>query len=169
MHNSTNLERPTGPEGVALRPTTGSAPVIRLRRESAGNDATHADPVTARQEIDAWARHAVAANGFGDGAVSDKHPSALPTSYEIYQAACTHRAFLLGEIIAAAIQALGAIVRRAYAQYRQRRAGRKTYQALSQLDDRALRDLGFARDELMSVAAETAGQVERTRVRALRS
>ncbi len=71
-----------------------------------------------------------------------------------------------GEIIVAAIQAAGAIVRRALARYRQYRQERDTYDALRQLDDRTLRDLGLHRSEISSVAAEFMGEAEYTRVRA---
>jgi uncharacterized protein YjiS (DUF1127 family) len=170
MNHSSNLEHLAIREALAPRRAIGGVtPVIRLRRELAGNDAVHADPVTAEQEIDTWARRAVAANGFGDGAVSTSDASHSAASYELIEEARSHRAVVLGEMIAAAILALGSIVRRALAHYRRRREGIATYEALSQLDDRALRDLGFTRDELTSVAAETAGQIERTRISALRS
>jgi hypothetical protein len=40
------------------------------------------------------------------------------------------------------------------------------YDALQQLDDHTLRDLGFDRNEIRSVAAEVTGEAEYTRVRA---
>jgi uncharacterized protein YjiS (DUF1127 family) len=70
-------------------------------------------------------------------------------------------------IIMAAIRAVGAIARRAHARHRQRQQARAVYDALRQLDDRTLRDLGFDRSEITSVAAEVTGEAERTRVRAL--
>jgi uncharacterized protein YjiS (DUF1127 family) len=81
-------------------------------------------------------------------------------------AARAHRSFTLGEIIVAAIQAAGAIARRAHARHRQRRQAMATCDALRRLDDRTLRDLGFDRSEIVSVAAEFDGDAERTRVRA---
>jgi uncharacterized protein YjiS (DUF1127 family) len=106
--------------------------------------------------------------GFGDGAIIDA-PSAPPTSYELYHDARAHRSFTLGEIIIALMQALAAFARQSLARHRQRRRARSTYDALRQLDDRTLRDLGFDRSEIRSVAAEIAREVERTRVRTLRS
>lgn len=77
----------------------------------------------------------------------------------------------VGEIIVEVIRAVGAIVgavaSRALARYRQRQRARATYDALRELDDRALRDLGLDRSELRSVAAEVTGEAERTRVRAI--
>lgn len=58
-----------------------------------------------------------------------------------------------------------ATARRALVRARQRRQARAIYNALQQLDDRTLHDLGFYRDEIASVAAETTGQAEHTRIR----
>jgi uncharacterized protein YjiS (DUF1127 family) len=169
MYKTTNLDSLAILEEAAPRNAIRStAPVVRLRREPAGNDA-HADPEIFNDDIQAWARHADAANGFGDVASIDAAFSAWPSSYALYEEARSHRAVLLGDLIAAGMLAVGAIVRRTYARYQQRREARATYEALRELDDRMLRDLGFARDELISVAAEVTGEVERTRVRALLS
>ena len=89
------------------------------------------------------------------------------TSDEMHRAARTWRAALLADFAAAAIQAAVAIARRAYARYRQRTLASATYDALSGLDDRALRDLGFDRSELSSVAAEATGAVHGDGVRKL--
>jgi uncharacterized protein YjiS (DUF1127 family) len=91
----------------------------------------------------------------------------LPTNYQLHQAACAHRSFTLGEIIVAMIQAAGAIARRAHVRRRQRREARAIYDALRQLDDRTLRDIGFDRSEIRSVAAQMTGEAEPTHVRAL--
>jgi len=71
----------------------------------------------------------------------------------------------IGEIIVAAIQVARAIARRTSARHRQRQRARETYEVLRRLDDRTLRDLGFERSEIASVAAEIAGRAERARVR----
>ena len=62
-------------------------------------------------------------------------------------------------------RAIGVAARRSLASYRKMRKAKAAYDALAQLDDRMLRDLGFHRDELASVAAEFSGQAQRTRVR----
>ncbi len=174
MRKSTDLDSASARENVAPRAviTSSDNPIVILRRGSAGNDATYEGPKIS--DADAWARHALAANGFGegagfgDGAIIDA-PSAPPTSYELYHAARAHCSFTLGEIIVALMQALAAFARQSLARHRQRRRARSTYDALRQLDDRTLRDLGFDRSEIRSVAAEIAREVERTRVRTLRS
>lgn len=68
-----------------------------------------------------------------------------------------------GEIIFAVTEAAGAIARRAYARYRQRRQVQDIFNMLHQLDDHSLRDIGLHRSEIRSVAAEIAGEAERTR------
>ena len=75
--------------------------------------------------------------------------------------------FTVGEIVAAAIDAVRAFVIEAQARRLRYRRARDVYDALRELDDRALRDLGFDRSELTSVAAEVAGEAECTRVRSL--
>lgn len=75
--------------------------------------------------------------------------------------------FTFGEIVAAAIDAVRAFAQRAQARRLRHRQARDVYDALRELDDRALRDLGFDRSELTSVAAEVAGEAECTRVRSL--
>jgi uncharacterized protein YjiS (DUF1127 family) len=87
--------------------------------------------------------------------------------YRCQRGEYAHPSFTLGEIIVAMIQTAGAIARRAYARHRQRRQVTATCDALRRLDDCTLRDLGFDRSEIASVAAELRGDAERTRVRAI--
>jgi uncharacterized protein YjiS (DUF1127 family) len=84
---------------------------------------------------------------------------------EMFRAARVHRARRVGESIAAAIAAVGAFACRAHQRYQQHRERAAVYNALRELDDGTLRDLGIHRGEIMSVAAEMAGFAERTRVR----
>jgi len=126
MRKSADLDSVSAREDVASRAviTSSDDPIVILRRGSAGNDATYEGPKIS--DADAWARHALAANGFGegagfgDGAIIDA-PSAPPTSYELYRDARAHRSFTLGEIIIATIQAVADFSRRARARHRQRR------------------------------------------------
>ncbi len=88
------------------------------------------------------------------------------TSYQAYRAARAHRDSGVAKLVVATIQAVGALARRVRARYLQRRRARLTYDALRQLDDRMLHDLGFDRSEMTSIAAEIAAEVEYSRVRA---
>jgi uncharacterized protein YjiS (DUF1127 family) len=171
MRTSTNLDRmihleEDAPRGVI---TCRDAAIVVLRRGPAVDDATRGGAAVTKDEIESWARHALATNGFGDVANADVASSARPTSYRLNQDARVHRSHTLGDIIAAAIRTVDAIARRAYARYRQRRQGRATYETLRQLDDRTLRDLGFDRSEIRSVAAQLTGEAEYTHVRALQT
>jgi uncharacterized protein YjiS (DUF1127 family) len=168
MRNSTQLDSLAALEEIAPRRviTSSDIPVI-LSLRSADNDASHEDPAISNDKVEPRAQHSLAGNGFGDVATTNTASSAWPMSYQLLQAARAHRSYILGQAIAAAIQTTVAIARRALARHRQRRQARVAYDALRQLDDRTLRDLGFDRSEIMSVAAEVAGEAECTRVRAL--
>jgi uncharacterized protein YjiS (DUF1127 family) len=69
------------------------------------------------------------------------------------------------QIVEASLQAVGDLARRMVARLKRRRQARTTYRALCALDARTLRDLGFDRSEILSVAAEVAGDADSTRVR----
>jgi uncharacterized protein YjiS (DUF1127 family) len=171
MRTSTNLDtliplEEDTPRGVI---TCRDAAIVILRRGPAVDDAIRGGAVSTKDEVESWAQHALATNGFGDVATADMASSAQPTSYRLHQDARVHSSLTLGDIIVAAIHTVGAIARRAYARYRQRRQARATYDILRRLDDRTLRDLGFDRSEIRSVAAELTGEVEYTHVRALQT
>jgi uncharacterized protein YjiS (DUF1127 family) len=111
-------------------------------------------------------RHEPAAS---NDATSDGTPARrFATSYELQEAARTDRARAVGETLSRVFRALASVAKRVYAAYRRRRAAAATYAALSELDDRVLRDLGFDRSELSSVAREFSGMSDRTREHAVR-
>ena len=60
-----------------------------------------------------------------------------------------------------------AVLQQFFAAWKRRRLARQTLLALHKLDARTLRDLGFDRSELVSVAAEVSGDAEVTRARLL--
>jgi uncharacterized protein YjiS (DUF1127 family) len=132
-----------------------TAPVNRLRALSV-TDRQATPPALG---MEAWPWHLVPPTRSAD-ADAREAVSLAPLSYELHQEAQRRRAAFLGGLIAAGIRAIGGAVRRAHARYRQRRTERATYVALHDLDDRSLRDLGFSRDEIRSVAAEVAGRAE---------
>jgi uncharacterized protein YjiS (DUF1127 family) len=73
----------------------------------------------------------------------------------------------LGVIVLLAMRAAVAFALRARARHRRNRQARAVYDALRQLDDRDLHDLGFDRSEITSIASEVTGLTKGTRVRAL--
>ena len=168
MRDSIDSDRPAALDEIAHRgaSTPGDAPIAAHCGRSVVDDAIRADRTASRDVIEAWTRHAQAANGFGDLTPVGSPASGQPANHEAHDAARTLRSRALGGIVVA-IQKVGVIVRRALARHRQRRQIRAACDALRQLDDRTLRDLGFHRSEILSVVTEVAGAVERTRVRAL--
>lgn len=68
-----------------------------------------------------------------------------------------------------ALQAVADLLRRHRAAWRRQAQARQTHLALRELDERSLRDLGFDRSELGSLAAEIDGQAGPTRVRVLQA
>ena len=109
-----------------------------------------------RSESDALALRVFAGNGFGDAAIGPADLQLLLSSGELYQLARAHRSYQLREIVSAALQAVGDFGRRVIIGWKRRQQARATYTALRELDPRILRDLGFHRSELMSIAAERA-------------
>jgi len=71
---------------------------------SASNDAMHADQASTENDVESWARHAAAANGFGETGAN----FGVPTSFELHKAARAHRARLLGSVILGARRVEGA-------------------------------------------------------------
>ena len=118
-----------------------------------------------RDEIQAQALRTFAGNGFGDAAIGRTEPHVLLDSVELYHLARANRSYQLREIIGATLQAVGAFVRQMVTRWNRQQRARATYLALRGLDSRMLRDLGFHRSELMSVAAEVAGVADYTRAR----
>jgi uncharacterized protein YjiS (DUF1127 family) len=149
--------------------TCSNTPTIILERGSAANDVPCEDRAISEDDDEPWARDAFAPNRLGDLANIDTAPSARPTSYALYHTVRVHRSKLVVELVSAAIQAVGAIARRALARHRQRRQARTVSDALDQLEGRTLRDLGVDRREITSVAVELTGAAESTRVRALQT
>lgn len=75
-----------------------------------------------------------------------------------HTADCTHGvANAFAGFLFAVFRAAGACVRRARERRQQRRQAWATYDALRRLDDRTLRDIGYHRSELASVAAKFTG------------
>ena len=118
MRKLIELDSVAAVEELAGRIVIPGTSIVTSRRGFAGNDADYEDSA---KDAEAWARRAFAANGFGDPAITDTAASAPLTSYGLYHDASAYRAFTLGEIIIAMIQAVAAFARRARARHRQRR------------------------------------------------
>ena len=117
-----------------------------------------------RGACEASALRVFAGNGFGDAPIGRTEPHVLLSS-DLYHLARAHRSYQLREIVKATAQAAGDVVRRMAIRWKHQQRARATYAALRSLDPWILRDLGFHRSELMSVAAEVAGVAESTRAR----
>jgi uncharacterized protein YjiS (DUF1127 family) len=169
MRNSTDSTNLAVIEEVAPRSISPSndAPMIIAGHGFASNDAACEDPTMSADDAERRTSRAHAASAFTDYAATDAASSIRPSSYRLYRAARVNRSFMIGDIIVAAFHSAGAIARRAYAHHRQRRQARDVSDALRQLDDHMLRDLGFDRSEITSVAAEMTREAEYTRMRVL--
>ena len=124
---------------------------------------THSAP--SRDETHAQALRTFVGNGFGDAAIGRTEPHVLLDSVELYHLAREHRSYQLREIVKAMLQAVVDSVRQTVTRWKCQQRARATYLALRRLDARTLRDLGFHRSELMSVAAEVVGHADLTRTR----
>ena len=160
MSQSTEMTSATLLEPARPRVITGNAPTFRQRRPAAGNDPAPAKPAAGASEHGPRVAESPSAAVPAADAVSTE----WPTSYELYLAARTHRAFVLGEIAAAIFDALASAARRLLAGYRQQRKAAAAREALHQLDDRTLHDIGLDRSEIASITAEVMGQAERSRL-----
>ena len=145
-------------EALHANPSGAQLSLSTLRRTPrdapAANDACCVD-VPASTAIDAWARHATGANGFG-GAILQAGASSQAVASDFVRRARTARAEALAEAIAASLASAWSAIERAFDRYCAYRMARETYRALRLLDDRTLRDLGYDRSEIQSVAMEVA-------------
>ena len=145
------------------------APHTLARFTAASNDAAYATDRDRAAELDGWARRAASANGFGDAPADAQVTPQGPDAYRLTIEARTARSASLAAILATLIAAVTSAVHRLHASWSTARSARATYRALRELDARTLHDLGLDRSEMRSVAAEIAGESDRTRVQALRT
>lgn len=163
MRSLTTLERPQP------RTTAGNAPGIVALRAPAGNDpgrdARVPAHVAAAQRAERLAPGWLDRDALGNASIVSTE---WPTSYELYLAAQGQRAFVLGQILASIVEAVGSLARRALERYRQRRQLASAREALRRLDDRTLHDIGIDRSEIVSITAEAMGEAEAQRDRVVR-
>ncbi|HEX6794340.1 MAG TPA: DUF1127 domain-containing protein [Casimicrobiaceae bacterium] len=130
---------------------------------AAGNDARCDAPNRARRSTPlAW----IAVDELDAAAANVDEPfDPWPSTYALHQAARERRAEAIASVIRRAAGAMRGALLRVWKRYRQQRETRRIHDALRGLDDRTLRDLGFHRSEILSVACEASGAAERTRIR----
>ena len=118
-----------------------------------GTASTHAVPTArTRAQIDAWAKHAEASNGFGDAGVVAAESTFEPTPTAPQPGAWRRFRRSVAEFIGR------------WVEYRRMRA---EHAALARLDAATLRDLGIGRSEIGSYVAEFNGSSQVTRRRIL--
>lgn len=135
---------------IARSITIPAQPAGSPARTSANDSDFHS-----RGELEAIALRANQANAFGQAALS-------PAAYEhldsvtLHRAARAHASHVMRQIIASAARRAVGYVRKVWAQIEQSRQTHATIRALSSLDSHTLRDLGFHRSEIPSIAAQIA-------------
>ena len=85
-------------------------------------------------------------------------------SQALYREARERRAQAIAGLVREGVRAAREALVDAWQRHQRSRHTRAIYVALSDLDDRTLRDLGFHRSEIGSVAAEASGEAESTRI-----
>jgi hypothetical protein len=87
------------------------------------------------KEADGWSQQGLAGHRSGEAAIADPASLEWPTKHELYVAARSHWAFVLGELIATMIRAAAASAQELRDRYRQRH-GTAFRDALRRLDGR---------------------------------
>ena len=129
----------------------------------------HADAANAPDLIERRPAQPAATPANDDFEAFESPASGWLSTHELHQAARRHRAAVLRMLVVAATQSVRDIVGGTLARYRRHRDMKAIYDTLQALDDASLRDLGFHRSEILSVAAEAMDEAERTRVRTIQS
>lgn len=124
---------------------------------------------SAAAELDVWARRTFAANGFGDADLAPPSTAPAERATEVRLTAQEHRSASFRQICVAVGETISDSIWRTFARWREYRALRRTYNALADLDERTLKDIGLGAGEAGSIAAELAGRAEHTRMQALRT
>lgn len=166
-HHATRFNRAVAERKANIAANRHELTLLNLAEAPGTHTAAPVRPDAAggKVDIDAWARHAQAANGFGGADVARAPESAAAIRPARLTAAATAAPAASG--LRDALRACHDFVTQLAARMAQHRAARRTITALSSLDSRALRDLGFDSSEIGSVAGEAAGLADATRVRVL--
>jgi uncharacterized protein YjiS (DUF1127 family) len=134
----------------------GSLSTLRRFRGDApaANEASCAEG-PAGTDLKAWATQTFDVNPAVDAAIAPEAASVARPA-ELHRQARAARSRAIGDFVGACAGSLRAALRRARDRYRMYRVARDTRDALHSLDDRTLRDLGYDRSEIESVAIEVA-------------
>jgi uncharacterized protein YjiS (DUF1127 family) len=149
--------------GRIARSSSISRPIVGSPPRSSANDTD----LVARDDGAAVALRTLAASGFGEAALTRSGDQLPSRQLEAWARASRSRA--IGQFIASIVRAIRDGVRRTFARIERHQQARATMLALSALDSHTLRDLGFHRSEIPSIAAEAAGLFEPSHVRAVQS
>ena len=162
MHNTSELngEIALAPAETRRHPSTATPP-----RDIPGRRAERTDRAPLRREIDAYALHAFAANGFGDAIVGRTEQHLHLSGGRRDQDAHAQAPSRFLQRIETTLLTVIAGARQMHATWKRRRQANAAYFALRELDTRTLRDLGFDRSEVSSIAAEISGNAYSTRTR----
>jgi hypothetical protein len=136
----------------------------------ASNDARYATsgaPVLDRSALDAWARRAQAASGFGEAVAAESYEARRRAAFDLNLEARAARSATPIEVLAALVAAGASAWKRMAADWRRARDVHATERALRGIDRRTLRDIGLDSGESGSIAAELGGMTDRTRAHAL--
>ncbi|MGE5714749.1 MAG: DUF1127 domain-containing protein [Betaproteobacteria bacterium] len=145
------------------------APQMLARFTAASNDVAYATDRDCAADLDGWARRAAAANGFGEARADAQVTQVSHDVHRLAIEARGARSASLAAVLATLMATASAAAQRLRASWARARSARATYRALRELDARTLHDLGLDRSEMRSVAAEIAGESDRTRAQALRT
>lgn len=152
--------RERGIRRLSMQLLAFNAPMVRIARKLGMTFAGDSVQLCARLDLSARRRRPAArAAEPGGGA-----PALAAHAWGFYRAARAHRADALAQLAAALTEGASEWARRAWGRWLQRRRARSIRDALAELDDHTLRDLGLHRSEIGSLAAEVAGETARERM-----
>jgi len=147
--------RQSGPRPDAGTRAGAGTTTLRLAPAAPLHDAT-----------EAHALRALAADGFGEAVFAPAGGYGHPTSASLHAQGRSWRSRAVGDVLARIWRAAARAAQRTFTEWQRHERIRATYRTLRELDDRTLRDLGFHRSEIPSVAAELHGSAGLTRVHA---
>jgi len=142
--------------GRIARRTPSAMPVLLTASHHSANE----DNIDA--SCDVCKARSPADCGLGNAALLQTGNFEHLTAVRLNAAARTDRSRLVTELAAAAWRAVASRIQQLLARATQRRRARATYLALRNLDARTLRDIGFDRSEILSVATGFAGAADAT-------